>query len=119
MELAGVPAFFCPSTVLLVDDNHRFLRHISLQLVAPLHSELFNDAEEALVYLSRLPNSVAAPKTYPYMVTDVASSTCLGNHYSMNCDLSAIHRIVYNNDRFKISDSRPPPIYKLTYACTA
>ena len=102
MELVGVPAFFCPSTVLLVDDNHRFLRHISLQLVAPLNGKLLNDAEEALVYLSSLTNSVAAPKAYPYMVADVESSTCVGNRYSMNCDLSAIHKTIYNNDRFKM-----------------
>ena len=102
MELAGVPGFFCPSTVLLVDDNHRFLRHISLQLAAPIQSKLFNDSEGALVYLSHLKNSVTAPAVYPCMVADVASSTCVGNRYSMNCDLSAIHKIVYNNDRFKM-----------------
>ncbi len=102
MEFAEVPAFFCPSTVLMVDDNHRFLRHISLQLAAPLHSKLFNDAEEALVYLSSVTNSVAASKAYPYMVADIESSTCVGNRYSMNCDLSAIHKMAYNNDRFKM-----------------
>ncbi len=101
MDLTMVPAFFSPSTVLLVDDNHRFLKHMSLQLADPLNAKLFNDPEEALKYVAGLSNLAAAPKAPPYMVANLESSTCVGDYYSVNCDLSAIPKMIYNNDRFK------------------
>lgn len=99
MNLSRIPATFFPTTSLLIDDNQRFLKNISLRLDEHLAYKLFDNTEKALQYLNSVPKAI--PSLSKYVASNVEQNSYLSNQYSINLDLSSIHKEIYNKERFK------------------
>lgn len=90
-----IPIKYFPTTVLLVDDNQRFLKNITFQMNDNLAYQFFTDPRVALEYLNGL--SIREPK---YMFEDTNSNSYLTSKFSVQIDLDAFRAEVYNKDRF-------------------
>ncbi len=52
-SLCNIPAFFYPTTVLMVDDDVGFLKAISLELIDTYKTVTFSDSNDAVAFLTR------------------------------------------------------------------
>jgi len=97
MQLSALPVCFFPTTVLLVDDNRRFLVNVQMDL----HTEsavyrTFDNPKRVLEYL-----------TQEYS-PDYFTKRCLlrpeeehGDHRNIDVDIRAIHKEIFNSRRFE------------------
>jgi CheY-like chemotaxis protein len=99
MNFNRIPISFFPSSVLLVDDNPRFLKNISLQLSQDCAYMLFDDPEEALRHLTTIDETRSLLNKYGSVNGDY--NVVLNNEYSVNIELASIHKEIYNPERFK------------------
>jgi len=95
MNYGIVNSCYFPTTVLLIDDNQRYLANVSLKLAADLNYRLIDRPELALSYLRNDKIAKSFMKRY--------YDTCKHAHLEAEDDyvnISTIHRELYNCQRF-------------------
>jgi CheY-like chemotaxis protein len=92
MQINTLPCFYHPATVLVVDDNQRFLDAISLKLGRDFLIKPFSNPKKAKTYIEQYqtsPSFLEAGKVFDFPE---------GQHIaelSINVDISAIHHEIY------------------------
>jgi CheY-like chemotaxis protein len=99
MNFSRIPISFFPTSVLLIDDNPRFLKNISLELNEDCAYMLFDDPEKALRHLSTLEETRSLFNKYGSVNGD--HNGVVNDQYSVNIELASIHKEIYNPERFK------------------
>jgi CheY-like chemotaxis protein len=99
MNLSRIPVSFFPTSILVIDDNPRFLKNVSLQLHEDCPYILFDDPEKALRHLTTL--DVTRSLFNKYGSVNEEQGTVFDTQYSVNIELASIHKEIYNHARFK------------------
>lgn len=91
---------YYPTTTMLVDDNSRFLDHVSLTLGADLPHTAYTDPTQALAALQK--SSSAATRFSQTIVTDQASNDyrAFSEKHPLSLNLAKLYETVYQRNRF-------------------
>jgi CheY-like chemotaxis protein len=97
MQVKGIPACYYPTTVVFVDDSKDFLLNFSLQFNPLLSYHLFDAPQTALKFLTTQRENYLDKRCVSQYENAVG---CPTTTHTINVDLSAIHREVYDPKRF-------------------
>lgn len=98
MNYKHIPVSFFPSSVLIIDDNRRFLRNLSLQLDENCAYLLFDNPQKAIEHLENINETRSLLNNYSSINLDHCGND---NQYSVNIELASIHKQIYNQQRFE------------------
>jgi len=98
MGFAGIPAYYYPTTTLLIDDSKAFLTNFSLQLQNDLAIKLLSSSREALAYIEAAHDSSHVSQR-SVDVSQETDGNPITNH-TITLDLSSIQEEIYNARRF-------------------
>ena len=99
MGYTGLPLYYYPTTVLLLDDSEDFLTNFSLQLQNKLAVKLYSRPQSALAYLKNLDDSSHVSYRVFSNAQDNGGANPVTNH-TVNLNLSSIKDEIYNPKRF-------------------
>lgn len=101
MEMTnGIPAFFYPTSVVLVDDSERFLKTFSVNLDSRLAYVSFSNPVQALKYIEK--NCAKDDLLNQCLLenSDANNFGLLTSEYDVKVDLSGLYQQIYNPLRF-------------------
>jgi CheY-like chemotaxis protein len=98
MRFTGIPVYYYPTTVILVDDKIDFLTNFSLQLSQSMVYKLFSQANKALTFLKQAEDSAHVSERSVGIAAEVGGNP-LTNH-TLTLNLEQITDEVYNPKRF-------------------
>src|SRR5688572_29503901 len=95
-----IPAYYYPSSAILIDDSEGFLTTISLELDTKLAYVSFTDPAEALKYIEK--NSKPDYLVNKCLLEDseAGSFGLRSSEYDVKVNLSALYEQIYNAQRF-------------------
>jgi CheY-like chemotaxis protein len=94
----GLPAYYYPTTVIMVDDSEDFLTNFSLQLQQKVALKLFSHPHSAMSYIKNMADSRHVGDRS--IVTAQESSGNPITHHTVTLNLASIQREIYNPNRF-------------------
>ncbi len=97
MQKYGIPACYYPTMVVFVDDSKDFLMNFSLQFDPSLAYQLYTSPHAALKVLNQQRVSHLDQKCFSQYAEAIG---CPSTTHTINVDISAIHREVYDPERF-------------------
>ncbi len=97
MKKHGIPACYYPTTVIFVDDSKDFLMNFSLQFDPNLAYQLFTSPLQALKVMTKQHVSQLDQKCLSQYAE---APGCPTTTQTINIDIAAIHREVYDAQRF-------------------
>ena len=101
MKLHGVPTYYFPTTAIFVDDSNDFLMNFSLQFDPKLSYRLYDSPLDALRYIN---DEDELPELNQRCFSEYADGTrCPITNHTINVDIGAIHREIYNAKRFAVA----------------
>ncbi len=98
MNYKHIPVSFFPTSVLIIDDNRRFLKNISLQLDENCAYLLFDNPQKAMEHLENIDETHTLLDNYSSINLEHYGTD---NQYSVNIELASIHKQIYNQKRFE------------------
>ena len=99
MGYTGLPLYYYPTTVLLLDNSVDFLTNFSSQLQKKLAVKLYSNPQSALGYLKTLDEVGKVSYRVFSNTQDHAGGNPVTN-YALNLNLSSIKEEIYNPKRF-------------------
>jgi CheY-like chemotaxis protein len=99
MNIRGLPMYYYPTTVMLLDDSEDFLVNFSSQLQANFALTLYSQPQAALIYLKDMDDSSHICQTAFTNVQELGGNNPITNH-AINLDLCSIQDEIYNPKRF-------------------
>lgn len=98
MTSQKIAAYYYPTTVILVDDNKRFLSTVCFDLEEDVAYRLFDKPEEALRYLKQ--EYKLTPLIDQVLSASNESNIHLGIHHDISLNITAIHQAIFNAYRY-------------------
>ena len=95
-----LPLIKFPTTLIMVDDNQKFLNSFKLNLGGEIKYKVFTSAKEALKFIQQQENALRS-LVKKYLTVSIEDDNL--PKPAVNFDLSALHQILYNPERFILS----------------